>query len=704
MLGSRPVTGAVEGRLGRGIAARRPRGLTCVAWLACLLSAPSSCGPDEAKEGGEGGGATQAACVAGELTLADGSCQPAGVPPDQCGEGFEAVDGGCTPIFPADRCPEGLTASLGESQCREIMPCGAGHWGDIPIEPGAHYVDLSYTGGDSDGSEQRPWTTVGEAVAAAQPGALVAIAAGTYAEDLVVQGSAVRLWGVCPAQTEIAGTGQEPATVFIRSGADGTEIHGLSITGGRAGVIISGSANVVVQRLRVHDTGGIGVDIEDILGPTSATVTGSLIEGAQSVGLFVVGATVTVEDNVLRGTMPTSELSRGRGIEVGDNPDTQRRATVTVLDSVVDQSHDSGVFVAGSDVTIEGSLVRATLPKASDGSSGRGLTIQSNSTTLARANVVIRGSVVELNHDAGVHVSGSDATIEATTLRGTLSRQADQTRGVGLVIQQDFSGARANVALRASLVERNHLAGVSVIGADATVEAALVRFNLPSGAEPQTGRGIDGAINAATGERSNLILRASRVEQNHQVGVFISGSDAIVEDTLVIGTLPDQLLQRYGRGIEVANDLIHFERATAAIARSRVEQCHDLGIAAWTSDVTIEGSVLLDTLSRASDSTFGDGLLVADGGWVHVVDSSIASSDRGGLSVFGSTAILSSTTFDCNAIDINLEPFINSQAVVTEGSLEDGGGNVCGCAGSTVECKALSTGLTPPQPLEPTEQ
>jgi len=122
-------------------------------------------------------------CPAGTLGLDDGTCQPAGVPPELCAEGFvHDGDAACEPILPADPCPKGLMALPGETACRPVMDCGAGTWGDIPVDGETIYVDGSYLGGDSDGSQQKPWTTISAAVAAAPAGALVAVAAGSYVE------------------------------------------------------------------------------------------------------------------------------------------------------------------------------------------------------------------------------------------------------------------------------------------------------------------------------------------------------------------------------------------------------------------------------------------------------------------------------------------------------------------------------------------
>lgn len=116
------------------------------------------------------------------------------------------------------------------------------------------HVDASYVGGASDGSDGQPWTTIVDAVAAAAPGAIVAIAEGTYNEDVVIAGRAVRLWGVCPDKVNLVGIGEEPAAVFVRSLAHGTELRAMAILGDSGGVVISGSEDVTIDRVWVHDT------------------------------------------------------------------------------------------------------------------------------------------------------------------------------------------------------------------------------------------------------------------------------------------------------------------------------------------------------------------------------------------------------------------------------------------------------------------
>ena len=143
-------------------------------------------------------------CAAGERPLDDGSCQNAGVRPDACADGFEADDdGGCTAILPASPCGEGTMAVPGDTECREVAPCGDAPWGDIPVDGTTRYVDGAYAGGDSDGTSRRPWTTILDALVAAAPDDLIAIAAGSYQEDVLLVSKPVRLWGRCPSMVEI---------------------------------------------------------------------------------------------------------------------------------------------------------------------------------------------------------------------------------------------------------------------------------------------------------------------------------------------------------------------------------------------------------------------------------------------------------------------------------------------------------------------
>src|SRR5262245_23311258 len=165
---------------------------------------PEVCSPPNRVAGGRclEPGVADDGCAAGSLGLADGSCQPAGVPPGMCGEGFtHDGDVGCDPVLPAQPCTRGQMAVPGETECHVVAPCAAGTWGDIVVDGDTEFVDQSFAG-SSDGSMAAPWKTIGDAVGNATDGSLVAIAQGSYVEDVGVSGKTLRVRGVCPERVE----------------------------------------------------------------------------------------------------------------------------------------------------------------------------------------------------------------------------------------------------------------------------------------------------------------------------------------------------------------------------------------------------------------------------------------------------------------------------------------------------------------------
>jgi len=102
-----------------------------------------------------------------------------------------------------------------------------------------------------------------------------------------------------------------------------------------------------------------------------------------------------------------------------------------------------------------------------------------------------------------------------------------------------------------------------------------------------------------------------------------------------------------------------------------------------------------DTLGNA-DGRFGDGVAV-----VKVHDASTAT--LSGMLIDHSTrrasrfrldATLSSSTLECNAIQLDVEECVDPST-----GIFDSGGVVCGCDGASVECAAVSSTLEPPTPL-----
>ncbi len=598
---------------------------------------PAAAGP-AAGAGGQGAGGAAGGCAPGTLARDDGTCMAAGIDPADCAPGFVSDgDAGCAPVLPDAPCPEGEMAVPGETTCRPVAPCGAGKWGDIPVEPDTEYVDAAYAGPTSDGSEAMPWKTVVAAVAAAAPGAIVAIAPGTYPVKIEIQNKPVRLWGKCPGEVELATDG-DVTVLVLGAGADGTELHDLAVTSTTDGIGVSGSMQVVLDRIWLHDTTGQGINAQNAFGETELALRRSLVERTHSAAFLIRAIDVTIEESVLRDTQAAPNGSFGDAVAVRHDASGPTPARVSVRSSVIERSRDAGITIEASEVTVDATVIRDTEPEASSADFGFGITT-SDGTGL-RASVAVRGSVLERNHAAAIFLTGADATVETTTIRDTLPLAASGA-GRGIEVAPSASGEPARATVRSTLVERSVGCGVLVSGGDATLEATLVR---------DTQAALDG---------------------------------------------------NFGRGVQVQPHKLEGQATTGrvgslAMRGCAVERSVDVGLSIVSAGATIDGTLVRDVAARA-DGLQGDGISVfADVGPASVVvqGSRIESAARAGFASFGGSMSIGTTTLSCNPIALDGEEYGGQPY-----AFEDLGGNACVCDGVEEVCSVQSASLTPPDSL-----
>ncbi len=136
------------------------------------------------------------------------------------------------------------------------------------------------------------------------------------------------------------------------------------------------------------------------------------------------------------------------------------------------------------------------------------------------------------------------------------------------------------------------------------------------------------------------------------------------------------------------------------------------GIRAIDSAVFVKDTLVSNSLPRVSDNAYGDGILVISTkeprSTLAVVDSEVRLSSRAGVTVFGSVATLKGFVGECNSLDINSEsiflvasPDDPDQEISLVATVDDQGGNICGCgaADPPTGCVAVSSQLTPPLAL-----
>jgi hypothetical protein len=571
-------------------------------------------------------------CTAGQDQLEVRGCG-AGIPPDHCGEGFVANGTmGCEAIMPAQACGPGLLAIPGQSECRELSACGSGTWGDIPVETDTQYVDGAYGGGASDGSAQQPWTTITDGVAAAVTGAAVAIAAGTYGEDILIDSKPVHLWGRCPTMVEISGTEAQLAAVEIRGGADGSEIHGLSITGDSGGVFLSGSQDVIVEASWVHDTAGRGIALQDNLGAPSVRILGSVVEQATDIGVHLVGGEATVENSSLRDTRENSAYATGYGISVQPSDDTGATSTAVLRRCVMERNHTASMLLVASEGTVEDCLFRDTEP--ADLSARDGVAIVAQDEDGLRSSLTVTQSVFSNNYSRAIALVGSDGTFEAVQIEDTKAQQWDARLGEGIaIINSQTESAAASISI--STIERNIQSGVIVRGSTAAFELVLVRDTEPRPEDMAFGRGVAVIGEAAVGMAAAGTFDACLLENNRAFGIYVADGTATVDSTMIVGTQVQGFDGDYGDAIGLATREDDLPATSVAVTGSRLE-----------------------------------------------------SNVRAGALILGASLTLGSSSLECNARDLlGLEEYLGTAHPM---SFDDLGQNRCGCGGAERSCKVVA--------------
>lgn len=682
-------------------------------------------------------------CTPGEMQLAEGTCQAAGVPSPGCGPGFVHENQGCKAILPEKSCPFGQMALPGETACREVSSCGEGTWGDIPIEADTQFVDQAYNGNDSDGSQDKPWKTIQEGIDNAPPGGMVAVAAGTYAEDLFIAYKQVRLWGRCPQLVEVSGSGVFGASLGIYTAkARNSEVRGVSITSTEYGLLVSSVENVVLEDLWIHDVLAQGIYVDNEFASTSASINNVLIEKTAMAGAYVAGAATNWNGVVIRDT--GDEFGIGLTSAFPNVAGTRS----TLHGSMIERTAGSNVVVRGVDLVIEDSLLRDMLP-VSFSAAG----IMAMNTNDARSDMTLRGCVLERSYGAGVAVFGATALIENTTVRDS---QLDSMGGEGngmFFVDSLETNQRANVTLRASLIERAHRLGIGVLGSDVTIEGVLIRDMLPDGmmnsgeciyASPRgkgaerpkvvvrgsvmdrcRGTGIafmgsDGTVETtvvrgtSVGDdeiygrgisidyfykgqtAADVTIRSSIIEKNHEFGIFVHGSRAVIESSIIRETEPNKA--GFGRGINMQGHPSWGLYSEGFLRGNLLEKNHETGMYIADSNVIVEDSIVQDT-KTIFDSLYGDGIVLRYGSDVDFTRVVVQRNARAGIANFSSIAKVLSSTIACNAFDVggeNSEELPFSYDGSSQWRCSALGAADCG---TLAECNVRSAGLIPPPTL-----
>jgi hypothetical protein len=453
----------------------------------------------------------------------DGRCQDVGV--DICGQGFtKNEDGGCTAILPADTCPPGWVARVGSRTCAFAGDlCGPGRQATLSAPVGQTvYVDAAAPA-EGDGTEERPFSTIDDALASSSGELTILLAAGVYRGDVKIRGRRAVLVGLCTDRTTLEGT------VAFGPGSDGSRVGALAITGSSGGITVSGAADIDMETLWIHDVGGHGIVLDDVAGATSGRIAWCLIERARDAGISAHGATLSIEDTQVANTLPLRDGGRAVGVLAGaspvfrgSDPTVRAPATLALRRVVIQGSRGDGILLDPANAEIADTVISDVAPDER----GRAAGLETRAHTVGRipTSLVVTRSLIEGAQDVGVRSWNADVSLDETVVRDVGSARSGRCRGNGIRARYDLVRDRdlgTRLVVRRSVIEATHQAALHVEGGDTVVEDSIVRGTRAEPCRDDFGDGL--AAYASPVGPGTLVVRRSRVERSARAGLASVG-------------------------------------------------------------------------------------------------------------------------------------------------------------------------------------
>jgi Right handed beta helix region len=392
----------------------------------------------------------------------------------------------------------------------------------------------------ADGSPERPFPTVAEALRAAPPGALVRIAEGTYAEALVL-GKPVVLVGAGRSKTLlVAPPGQQGPVVRVQANAR-VELRGLAIERAPIGVAVEGGAirleGVALRELAVSALVARDAEVAFLDGEVAAVGAGS-----RSVAVRIEGGSLEMRRSfMLRSGRRAIEIRRGRGllegVEVSDIPlaavQALDGAEVTVQGGRFARIGGSALYAGGSKLSVSRASV-SHAEYAAIGNRGAEIEVRDSELNDTRiAGVAFVRSRGLLSHCVLAR-SGTDAAVAITEASGTvrlLSNRIVRPGPLGVHVTHATVVALDN-SIGGALLDRDGDLGdgIYALDADLSLERNDVRGNAGSGVTAARSRvrllrnlfASNGRAGLVLLDRSSANANQNRFEGNHGPGVLVA--------------------------------------------------------------------------------------------------------------------------------------------------------------------------------------
>ncbi|MCA9523990.1 MAG: right-handed parallel beta-helix repeat-containing protein, partial [Myxococcales bacterium] len=366
----------------------------------------------------------------------------------------------------------------------------------VVTEPQTFYVDAAAASG-GDGSLERPFLTLAEALTVADEGDTIQLAPGRYAECPVIE-SGVELIG-SSLDSVVIDCADAVTGLVIRAAV--VRIEGLTLRGGVKGIVVEPDARLIARSIRVMSSIGVGIDVDgelqaqdlEIIGVTAGVGddrgfglransgsrvvwVGGRLSASAADGLRSVDSAVDLTDVIVEGN-GDSGLSLQAGLDARvDNCTIRNNAqtgifvgerTLELTNSQV-ESNPYGVLTSpGSKLTIEKNRFEkngeGVAVVGSTGSVRENLFRENSDGALSIQNAGSAGFQVELNSfidnwGHAIHLSYCNvATVDNNDIQGT--RRVDDP-AFGLVLGDGISLLESVATLTSNRIVSSEGAGI----------------------------------------------------------------------------------------------------------------------------------------------------------------------------------------------------------------------------------------------------
>jgi Right handed beta helix region len=475
-------------------------------------------------------------------------------------------------------CAQGEVQQLGDDGCSLVGdPCPSGEW---PASLPAQDVIFVRAGSSGDGTESAPMGTIDEALAAAQDGSIIALAAGTYQGPVEIDRD-LTIWGRCTSEVYIEGPASTispnpmvpetiPGTIQV-AGAN-LVLRNVTVTGERTGIRVLSGGSLDARGVHVSENLRTGVHVSQ----GTAHLTGSVISD----------------------TRP-QDGERGRGLQV------DFEGEVTLERCRIDRNHDMGLacFDAGSSLILSDVTIADTSSQPADGTYGVGLHVGDCAALTIRRTSLLR------NQSAGMFIASESPTplsvdAEDVFLTDTRGQDAGDEFGWGIIVEGNVQGR-----VERAVLLRNREAAIAVTGSGLLrPDLELMRLVVAE-TQPNETDGFGRALTLRRG--GNLVVRGALFDGNHEMGVVVTGAgsseptSATFEDLVVRKTQPQRSDGEFGRGMTVQDG------ATVVVERALFDANHEVAVMATANDgeadpsLTMTDVTIRGTLPRSSDGKGG---------------------------------------------------------------------------------------------------